>query len=695
MGMKLGGSVIAKLYVGTSLISAAYAGTGLVWNDDAVELPDPDLVPNAATFTTVTDAELNTLTLSEYLIPTGYNTQTTISVVGGEYQINAGIWRSIDHVINPGDAVRVRRNSSNLYETGAQVVLTIGGVAMPFTVITLQQDIEDPDLIPDGASFTSITGAEPSTVITSEYITPTGYDAQTDVTIVGGEYQIEAGAWVSTPGTIDPGSDIRVRRSSSAAFNTSVEVVVTIGGVPMAFSVTTRVADIAPNAFGFTAVNNAEINTQTVSEYITPTGYEAGSPVTIVGGEYQIEAGAWTNAAGTINPDETIRVRRNSSGAYETAVDVILTIGGIAGTFTITTKVDPASLDLSSTLTQTSADGGNPMTWQSNFATEDAVVWDGTNGDMFQIRHRVDGGAWVTEVYQGLDDEFYTGGFTWPLYVAASPFAAGVTVEVQERRCRFAGGVKIAEGDWCPSISDVMAAPPVTMTLLDFATDPTILFDARSYSGGVGAVSTVPNQGTTGGNAVQATAGDRPVFEAAGLNGLPCFYQDAGNGDGLDFAGTWGPLNGLSGAGNTTQLQAEIAAGAVASSAMPRDMVNPCVVAIRFTAGTPGSIRFYQDGNVVNTNSTQPVTVSSTLFAVIDLVDAGPFGFGRIVTPTQIGNRSTDGRALNGRWSVLANFDYAMADADVDKAFGILNHAFDLEAHLPSAHTWKANPPTI
>lgn len=63
---------------------------------------------------------------------------------------------------------------------------------------------------------------------------------------------------------------------------------------------------------------------------------EAGA-VTIVGGEYQIGTGDWTSDAGTVAEGDVIRVRATSSGLYNTAVTVTLTVNSEDYVFTVTT----------------------------------------------------------------------------------------------------------------------------------------------------------------------------------------------------------------------------------------------------------------------------------------------------------------------------------------------------------------------
>ena len=91
-----------------------------------------------------------------------------------------------------------------------------------------------------------------------------------------------------------------VRLTSSAAFATTSKATVTIGGVPADFEVTTaaesHVPDTAPDAFAFAPANNAAVNTQVTSNPATVSGLEVPASISIVGGEYSIDGGAFTSS---------------------------------------------------------------------------------------------------------------------------------------------------------------------------------------------------------------------------------------------------------------------------------------------------------------------------------------------------------------------------------------------------------------
>lgn len=101
------------------------------------------------------------------------------------------------------------------------------------------------------------------------------------------------------------------------------------------------VPDTTPDAFAFTDATDAELSTVTTSNQLTLAGTDTNAAISITGGEYQVGAGSWTSASGTIAPGSLFRVRLTSSASYSTIASATLTIGGVSDTFSVTTKADP------------------------------------------------------------------------------------------------------------------------------------------------------------------------------------------------------------------------------------------------------------------------------------------------------------------------------------------------------------------
>lgn len=98
--------------------------------------------------------------------------------------------------------------------------------------------------------------------------------------------------------------------------------------------------DTTPNAFTLNVVDDAVPGAEVISEPFTVSGINAPTPISIEGGQYAINDNPYTSAAGTVRNGDTVRVKVTSSGTLQTDVKATLTIGGVAGTFIVTTLAD-------------------------------------------------------------------------------------------------------------------------------------------------------------------------------------------------------------------------------------------------------------------------------------------------------------------------------------------------------------------
>ncbi|HQR19149.1 MAG TPA: pre-peptidase C-terminal domain-containing protein, partial [Gemmatimonadales bacterium] len=144
-----------------------------------------------------------------------------------------------------------------------------------------------PDTTPNAFSFTSQTGLIPESTVTSNAITPAGYNTAAAISVANGTYSIgclEPG-FTSSAGTITPGQSVCVRHNASAGFGATVTTTLTIGGVAGTFSSTT-VASLGSALSNGVAVNNlAGASGSSTYYYIdVPTGATSLNVVTSVGG---------------------------------------------------------------------------------------------------------------------------------------------------------------------------------------------------------------------------------------------------------------------------------------------------------------------------------------------------------------------------------------------------------------------------
>lgn len=142
--------------------------------------------------------------------------------------------------------------------------------------------------------------------------------------------------------------------------------------------------------------------------------------------------------------------------------------------------------------------GDNPPRWDN--VIYDVVPYEaGSGGSSYQIRWRLDGGAWVTEDWQTVDDELITGVFVWPLLNNAN-LNSGPLFDVQGRHAINQGLVSENMSAWSNIWTDDLTAITITVPIALMATagrtgyifDPTDLTKLnQQYANDGPAVTTV------------------------------------------------------------------------------------------------------------------------------------------------------------------------------------------------------------
>jgi serine protease len=103
--------------------------------------------------------------------------------------------------------------------------------------------------------------------------------------------------------------------------------------------------DITPDSFSFNNQNNVTLNAVVSSNNITVSGINVLSPISMSGGEYSINNGSYTTAAGWIASGDTASLRVTAAGTGSTTRTAALNIGGVSANFTVTTQEsNPPSL---------------------------------------------------------------------------------------------------------------------------------------------------------------------------------------------------------------------------------------------------------------------------------------------------------------------------------------------------------------
>ncbi len=164
------------------------------------------------------------------------------------------------------------------------------------------------------------------------------------------------GSFTAEAGTIENGQSVCVRHTTGSP-GTRTLTTLTVGGVAGTFeSVVAAVADdTEPDAFPFTAVNDADTGAVVESGVREITGINTAAPISISGGEYRVlPGGAYTSANATVAPGQTLQVRVTAPATAGQSATATVTIGGVSSAFTVTTRLPPEA----STTTIADAPGG-------------------------------------------------------------------------------------------------------------------------------------------------------------------------------------------------------------------------------------------------------------------------------------------------------------------------------------------------
>lgn len=190
-----------------------------------------DDVPDQFTFVDQVDVALSTVIESTPIIVVGMDTgaEAVITVTGGEYQINDGVWTTVAGMVVTTDLVKARHISSSTVSTNVDTVVTIGGVVDTFTSTT--------ENITGGLALTStLTAGVP--------LTRNNISWTFDIDLQVGQFMDGVGDYFG----IDPGSGFNIDTVSPAATGSGASfrngtVVNPFGTQPPTQGVDGRIAD--------------------------------------------------------------------------------------------------------------------------------------------------------------------------------------------------------------------------------------------------------------------------------------------------------------------------------------------------------------------------------------------------------------------------------------------------------------------
>jgi hypothetical protein len=205
-----------------------------------------DVVPDFFVFTSQDDdaAERDTVVTSLPTSINGINAAASILIEGGEYSVDGGgTFTDQPGEVTDGNSVIVRLRTSAAGNATRVATVTIGGIPGYFVITTRAREMGT-DTVPAAFNFDPVETQQPGSIVTSELVLPSGFDAPARIGVEGGEYQLDLGEFVTNDQLMQPGQTLRVRGIAPAEVGDFHTVAVTLGGVESGFVITTAPAPV-------------------------------------------------------------------------------------------------------------------------------------------------------------------------------------------------------------------------------------------------------------------------------------------------------------------------------------------------------------------------------------------------------------------------------------------------------------------
>lgn len=322
--------------------SATLAIGGVSATFDVTTL-NADITPDAFSFPADPAAFPLLATVSKPMTVSGITATVTASVSGGEYSVNDAPFLAMPGPVSNGDKVRLLVIPGANRGDITTASLSIGGVSGTFTV-TADAPVDD---FPDIFGFRNTTGPR-STLTRSEAAVVRGINVATPISISGGTYSVNGGPFTSASSTVRGGDRVSLQVTSSTAYDTAKSVTLTIGDVSSTWSMRT---DNDPTKLQSFTLANASMYKD---GRVLPGSFQTTAPLTvynpssataisITGGTYSINGGAFKSATGTVVSGDQVVVKFRASTSFDARTSVTLSIGSYSSTLSVRSTIDPVA----------------------------------------------------------------------------------------------------------------------------------------------------------------------------------------------------------------------------------------------------------------------------------------------------------------------------------------------------------------
>ncbi len=325
---------VVNLLSPAGLIIAKGQGVATIINDDQA----PDTMPDTFGFAPTVDVPLGSLQTSSAITVSGINAAAPVSIVGGYYSINGSAYSDSGGSASNGALITIQVMAAYGFSETRTATLNIGGVSGTYSVTT---QTFSADGTPDAFAFEPSNGVPSGSAQRSQPIKVSGINVAVPISVTGGRYRINDGAFTSEPGQVVDGDTVTAEVQASDEGSTTNTVTVSIGGVSADFSATTVgffVADPNPDAFTFAPTIDVAPGSIQFSEIVMVSGINTATAISISGGRYSVNGGGFTAAVGSIEQGDSIVVEQIASEAFATSTEAVLTIGDVRFVYGVTTR---------------------------------------------------------------------------------------------------------------------------------------------------------------------------------------------------------------------------------------------------------------------------------------------------------------------------------------------------------------------
>ena len=234
-------------------------------------------------------------------------------------------------------------SSTSLLSFALQVSDDEGASGTASTSVTVRPPV---DTTPLPFSFAAKTEVALGAVVISDSIVVLGINAPAAITVSGGEYSINNGAFSSLVGAVvNDGDSVRLRQTASNLPATTTTATLSIDSVSADFKVTTAAStvDTTPDAFRFVDLVDQASSATVRSERVKITGIAGPAAISISGNPnvmYRINNGPLTREPGLISRNNSILLQTVSGPNAGDVVSATITVGGVSDEWTVTTGLD-------------------------------------------------------------------------------------------------------------------------------------------------------------------------------------------------------------------------------------------------------------------------------------------------------------------------------------------------------------------